>query len=122
ISSPFLILAVEARREATGLVVDMTAERCAEVTGHQPSTRAGAVLQRRPPALARPDRLGAREAVPLRRIDLQRVMQDVAAEQPLLAARFELDGNGAGRVARSGLDLEMLVELGGAVDHLRQPR
>ena len=39
-------------------------------------------------------------------------MQDVAAEQPLLALRFELDGDGAGRVAGRRLDLEILVEAG----------
>ena len=40
----------------------------------------------------------------------------------LLAAQFELDGDRAGRMAGRRLDLEVLVELGRAVDHLRQAR
>src|SRR5215510_9172015 len=119
-SFPSLVVALETRREAIALAVDMAGERCAEMTRQQSRTRSRAVFQRRPSALARPDGLGAGKAVPLRMEDLQGVMQDVAAEQRLLAARFELDGDGAGRMAGRRLDLEILVEPRRAVDHLRQ--
>src|SRR5262249_48253824 len=92
---PLPVLSVEARREPTALVIDVTGERRAEMAGHQPCTRAGAMVQRRAPALARTDGLAAGEAVPFRVKDLDGVMQDVATEQCLLAARFELDGDGA---------------------------
>src|SRR6266851_8572000 len=110
-SSPLSVLSVEARREAASLVVDVAGERRAEMAGHQPRARAGAMLQRLAPALARAYGFGAGEGIPFRMIDLQRVVQDVAAEQPLLALRFELDGDGAGRVAGRRLDLEVFVEL-----------
>src|SRR5262245_2031479 len=119
-SFPSLVVALETRREAIALAVDMAGERCAEMTRQQSRTRSRAVFQRRPPALARPDGLGTGKAVPFRMEDLQSVMQDVAAEHRLLATRFELDGDGAGRMAGGGLHLDVLVELGGAVDHLRQ--
>src|SRR5262249_28420354 len=115
-----LVLAVETRREATALVIDMAGERGPEMTRQQSRTPPPAVFQRRPSALARPAGRGAREALPLRVWDLEGVSQDVAAEQRLLAARFELDGDGAGRMAGGGLHLDVLVELGGTVDHLRQ--
>src|SRR5215467_15669974 len=120
-SFPSLVVALETRREAIALAVDMAGERCAEMTRQQSRTRSRAVFQCRPSALARPDGLGAGKAVPLRMEDLQGMMQDVAAEQRLLAARFELDGDGAGSVSGGGLHLDVLVELGGTVDHLRQP-
>src|SRR5438094_4771795 len=114
-SSSLSVLSVEARREAASLGIDVAGERRAEMAGHQPRARAGAMLERRTSALARTDGLGAGEAVPLRVIDLQGMVQDVAAEQRPLAARFEFYGDGAGRVAARRLDLEILVELGGAV-------
>src|SRR5262245_51643375 len=89
----------KAGREARALVIDMAMERRAEVAGQQHGTGAGAMLDRRAPALARIVLVDAGEAVPLRMIDLHGVMQDVAAEQGLAALRFELDAHRAGRVA-----------------------
>src|SRR5262245_44898690 len=98
----------------------MAGERCTEMAGQQASTGTRAMFQSHPPALAGPDGLGTGKTVPLGRKDLQGVMEDVAAEQRPLAARFELDGDRPGRMPRRGLHLEMLVELRGAVDHLSE--
>src|SRR5882762_2609843 len=72
-SSSLSVLSVETRREAASLGIDVAGERRAEMAGHQARARAGAMLERRAPALARTDGLGAGEAVPLRVIDLQGV-------------------------------------------------
>ena len=63
----------------------------------------------------------AGEAVPCRMIDLDGVMDRVAAEERLAALRRELDHHMPGRVAGRRLDRQMLLDRLRAVDHLRQP-
>jgi hypothetical protein len=98
-------LPIETRHEARALVIDVACERRTEVARHQKRTRAGAMLDRRPSALARVLLVETRETVPFRMIDLQCVMQDIAAEQRLLTLGFEFDADGSGVWPGAGVTL-----------------
>src|SRR5690349_9887079 len=113
-------IAVEARRKAASLGLDVAGEGRAEMAGHQSRARARAMFQRYLPAFACVVLIETGEAVPLRMIDLHRMVQDVAAEQRLLALRFELDRDGAGRVAGRRLYFQALVEGSRSRHHLRK--
>src|SRR3954466_12973779 len=57
----------------------------------------------------------------MREIDLQRMVNDVAAEEGGLALRLELDDEMSRRVAGRGLERQMLLKRLRAVDHVCEP-
>src|SRR5437879_12195416 len=94
--------------------------RCSEMRRREQRARSGAVFQELAPRYARGLLIKAREAVPVRLIDLDRMMDHVAAEECYVAVRIEIDDEVPGCVAGCGCDRDVLLDRLRAFDNLTQ--
>src|SRR5262245_13954166 len=119
-AKPSCLVPVDAKR--IGLRLDVPRIGAGEVGGAEKCIALGAVLQQAAPAFRRQVLIPTELARPLRVIDLDRVMHDVAREAGLPVAVPEVDGDRARRVAGIVLDGEQWIGLVVDVDDYRTPR
>src|SRR5918995_7335500 len=127
-SGPFIrsplcvLLAVPVDAEGVSLRLHIARIGAAEMGGAEQRVAFGTILQELAARARRQVQVPTELARPVRVIDLDRVMHDVAREGRLLAAIPEIDGDRARRVARIVLKGEQRVGLVIAVDHYRLAR
>ena len=106
----------KARRECLAGARDRRDMRCPEMAGKKQRVAIGALLQQAPARAARLIRKLAETRVQLWLIDLQRMMDGVAAEQRALPLVLEVENNMAGGVSGGRLDHDRVLDGVAAVE------
>ena len=106
----------ELRCECLAVTADRRDMRCAEVAGKEQRVAIGTLLQQVPARAARLLRKLAETRVQLWLIDLQRVMDGVAAEQRAFPLVLDVENNMAGGVSGGRLDHDCVLDGVAAVE------
>src|SRR6202035_2954168 len=100
----------EARFVAGPVFLDMTGEREADVARENQRAGRGAIVQHAAAADAGLLDIRVLREIPVRIIDLQQVMKDVADERGAIAANVQVEDKMSGRMAAGGRNIDELVE------------